>query len=316
MGQGKSRQNTYDIYYNALQQNREIDLSTLSPYDVLEVSKDFTWDELVKAYRKIAMKTHPDKGGSEMLFNVATHSFKILAKEYKNREIEKPHDVLKQNFKEYESDNKPSDKPSIFQNNGGNFSDKFNKLFEENKLEDEDNDDNRGYAHLMDKSTKEREDIKIPKLLKKFNEKKFNKTFETVVKPSTEVIIYKEPEPLMVAKTLDFTELGGKTDDFTTDPSKQTTLRYTDYQKAHTTQRLVDPRSVSKRKEYKNITDYETDRNTITEKRMDEKELGYQKERDIYRLKQEEARVQRLKERDEKVKQHHDKVNQLVLGLR
>lgn len=32
-----------------------------NPYDVLELSKDCTDKEVIKAYRKIALKWHPDK---------------------------------------------------------------------------------------------------------------------------------------------------------------------------------------------------------------------------------------------------------------
>jgi|Laugresbdmm110sd_1035091.scaffolds.fasta_scaffold00005_40 curved DNA-binding protein CbpA len=313
MGQEQSRTNTYQTYYHALQQNKEVDMNQLDPYAVLNVSKNFTWDELVASYRKLAKQVHPDKGGSEMLFNTVTNCFKTLAHEYKLKEVDKPHHVLKQNFNTFEKQNvaKPS-MPAFAE--APNFQDKFNRLFEENKLEDDEAD--RGYGHMMEESTKEREDINIPRLMKKFNEKTFNSNFDKMVKPGKEVIIYKEPEPLLLAKKLDFTELGGKTEDFTTDPSRKTSLRYTDFMKAHTTTRLVDPRSVKDRKEYKTVKDYEIDRAAITEKQMDESEIRYQKEMELFKLKQEEIRVQRLQARDELHGKHYEKVNQLMLGLR
>lgn len=318
MGQGQSRRNTYDNYYNALHQNRSIDMSQISPYDVLGVANDFTWDDLVKAYRKTALKVHPDKGGSEMLFNVATTAFKTLAKEYKRRQVEKPHEELKKDFKDFEnsSEQKAFVPPPILQEKGGGaFNSKFNKFFQENKLEDD--EDSRGYSHLMDKSSKERGDIHVPRIMKKFDEAKFNSTFEKVVKPtSNEVIVYKEPEPLIIAKSLNFTELGVKTKEFSTDPTKTNILQYTDYQKAHTTQRLIDPRAISKRKEYKNVTDYEAERQTITEKELDDKEIAYQKEIALYKEQEEEKRVRRVQARDAQANAHYEKINQLMLGLR
>jgi curved DNA-binding protein CbpA len=300
---GQSQSSMYDTYYSSLQNN---DLDKLNPYDVLNVKEDFTWDELVKAYRKVAVKLHPDKGGSEVLFKKATDCFKELAVEFKKREVEKPHHVLKKEFEEFkdETENK-SEFPSFPQNT--TFHQKFNTFFEENKLDDD--DDNRGYEHFMEKSTKDREDIKIPKLLNKFTEKKFNDTFEKVVKPGKDIIIYKEPAPVMASKNLNFTELGGKTEEFTTE-------NYTDYYKAHTTSRLVDPRSVTKRKEYKTVTDYEEDRQMTTEKVLSEAEIKYQKELELYNISKEDQRVRRLKQKDTAAEKQFEKINQAMIAIR
>jgi curved DNA-binding protein CbpA len=300
---GQSQSSMYDTYYSSLQNN---DLDKLNPYDVLNVKEDFTWDELVKAYRKVAVKLHPDKGGSEVLFKKATDCFKELAIEFKKREVEKPHHVLKKEFEEFkdETENK-SEFPSFPQNT--TFHQKFNTFFEENKLDDD--DDNRGYEHFMEKSTKDREDIKIPKLLNKFTEKKFNDTFEKVVKPGKDIIIYKEPAPVMASKNLHFTELGGKTEEFTTE-------NYTDYYKAHTTSRLVDPRSVTKRKEYKTVTDYEEDRQMTTEKVLSEAEIKYQKELELYNISKEDQRVRRLKQKDTAAEKQFEKINQAMIAIR
>jgi len=301
---GQSQSSMYDNYYASLQNNQRIDIEKLNPYDVLNLNEDFSWDELVKAYRKVAIKLHPDKGGSVELFNRATSCFKELAIEFKKRQVEKPHHVLKKEFEEFKDESKKTEFPSFPQNT--TFHEKFNTFFEENKLDD---DDNRGYQHFMETSKKEREDIKIPKLLAKFTEKKFNDTFEKVVKPGKDIIIYKEPAPVTASKNLNFTELGGKTEEFTTET-------YTDYYKAHTTLRLVDPRSVTKRKEYKTITDYEEDRKITTEKALSDAEIKYQKELELYNTSKEDTRLRRLKEKDAVAEKQFEKISRAMIGIR
>lgn len=302
---GQSQSSMYDNYYSALQNNQNVDMTKLNPYEVLNVKEDFSWEELEKAYRKVAIKVHPDKGGSAILFDTVTKCFKQLATEFKARQLEKPHHVLKKEFQEFKEESIKPEFPSFPKNT--TFNEKFNKLYEDNKLDND--DDNRGYSHFMDKSQKEREDFKIPKLLNKFTEKKFNETFEKVVKPGKDIIIYKEPEPVMASKNLNFTELGGKTDEFTTSV-------YTDYFKAHTTSRLVDPRSVTKRKEYKTITDYEEDRKITTEKVLSEAEIKYQQEIELYRIDKEDQRIGRLKEKDAAAEKHFEKINKAMIGMR
>jgi curved DNA-binding protein CbpA len=311
MGNQTTKSASYDQYYEALKQNKPINTQHIDPYEVLGVSKNYTWDELVNSYRRLAKLVHPDKGGSELLFNTVTDCFKFLAHEYKKKEVDKPHHVLKQNY----INNQPRQQPTIPAEFGqeGSFNEKFNKVFDENKLED---DDNIGYGHLMASSSKTREDIEIPKLFTKYNDKKFHETFEKNTPLSKDVIIYKEPEPLVLAKKLQFTELGGKVDDFSNDPSKKTSLQYTDYMKAHTTTRLVDPRAVQKRKEYRSVEDYESDRAKITTQNLTDEELRHQKEIEEYTKRKEEERLERLKYKDQLSEQHYNKVNSLFLNLR
>ena len=91
MGNTSSRQNTYQQYHRELNapkktvmedaELKKIDMNTLNHYEVLNVSKDFTWDELKESYRKLAINVHPDKpNGNKELFNIITFSFKQLAK--------------------------------------------------------------------------------------------------------------------------------------------------------------------------------------------------------------------------------------------
>lgn len=48
-------------------------------YDLLEVSPDASEQELKKAYRKKALRLHPDKGGDPELFKEVTHAYEILS---------------------------------------------------------------------------------------------------------------------------------------------------------------------------------------------------------------------------------------------
>jgi curved DNA-binding protein CbpA len=296
---------SYDAYYESLKQNNK----PIDPYEVLGVGKNFTWEELVAAYRHLAKLVHPDKGGSEQLFNTVTECFKQLGNEYKLREAEKPHHVLKQ-LHQANLDNTPRPTmPAAFAEEAS-FNNKFNTFFEENKLKDE---DNFGYGHMMAESSKTREDIEIPRIMTKFNKTKFNDAFEKNAPLSKDVVIYKEPEPLVLTKHLQYTELGVKPDDFSTDTSKKANLHYSDYMKAHTTSRLVDPRAIQKRKEYRSVEDYEADRAQHSSQQLTEEELRHQKEVEMYKQQKEEERLRRLQEKDRMEELHYNKVNSLFL---
>ncbi|KAH8102836.1 hypothetical protein BXZ70DRAFT_1006029 [Cristinia sonorae] len=48
-------------------------------YDLLEVSPDASESDLRKAYRKKALRLHPDKGGDPELFKEVTHAYEVLS---------------------------------------------------------------------------------------------------------------------------------------------------------------------------------------------------------------------------------------------
>ncbi|OCH95222.1 hypothetical protein OBBRIDRAFT_767893 [Obba rivulosa] len=54
-------------------------------YDLLEVSPDASEADLKKAYRKKALRLHPDKGGDPELFKEVTHAYEILSDSDKRR---------------------------------------------------------------------------------------------------------------------------------------------------------------------------------------------------------------------------------------
>lgn len=57
-------------------------------YDTLGVDKKATPEEIKKAFRKLAQKHHPDKGGEEAKFKEITEAYSILGDEKKRREYD------------------------------------------------------------------------------------------------------------------------------------------------------------------------------------------------------------------------------------
>ena len=339
MGQATSRNSTYEQYYEALkkhnpEQARNVDsitdISTLNPYEVLGVAKDFEWDELKAAYKRIAKLVHPDKGGSEKLFNSVTECFRTLAHEYKARQ-EKNHNELRAGSREAidgqqsMAAGRPPPAPMSVRGSGGrdggdsaaSFQERFNSAFESNRLDDDDGTA-VGYGSKMAQSTKVREDFSVPRVMKKFEARAFNKVFDAVTLPtSTEVIRYREPEALPIAKNIQYTELGkATTDDFssTTEGEGRRTLQYTDYMKAHTTTRLVDPRAVQNRQQYKTVSEYESARDDARDRPVTEEEMDWRRQREEAAERVELERQKRLGVRDRAAALHHERVTRLMLG--
>lgn len=308
-------------------QSAEAAMANPDPYLILDLPHNFTWDQLKSAYKRAALYVHPDKpGGSHELFNLVTDSFKKLAFEYKEREANKSHYELKQASRNFYEANAPAEQPQGAQAspqgpNPFQSADAFNQFFEQNKLEDPDYA--HGYGDKMAASTKAREDFKYKKIFstKKFDPNEFNAVFEREVQAapnSTAVIKYREPEALAITPKIPYTELGAdRPDDYSSSgTSARQGLQYTDYMKAHTTTRLIDPNITKERRAYKNIKDYERARERAVKKEMTPEEAAYHAERERAKQESENQRVQRLQSYDHRLEDHHKRLQQLTLGWR
>jgi len=65
------------------------DVDTTKLYETLGVSKTATASEIKKAYRKLAVKHHPDKGGDEALFKEVSAAYEILSDTEKREKYDK-----------------------------------------------------------------------------------------------------------------------------------------------------------------------------------------------------------------------------------
>jgi curved DNA-binding protein CbpA len=333
MGGKSSRQYTYQQYYEAMKKSgnaanidlKNINMENIDPYEVFNISKNFTWNELKETYRKLAISTHPDKpGGNKDIFNIITFCFEKLAVEYKKRESDLSHTELKKQssdfFDKIVSNKMPH--PSIVNmnrdgegNNAELFSQKFNRNFEKCKVYDDEIE--FGYGKNMEESSKIREDIKIDKVIKKnkIDNKSFNDIFNSKVPINKQLVKYQEPEPLLLAKSLQFTELGNKRpDDYSSSSVKKTnSLSYSDYMKAHEGTRLIDTAIIKDMKEFNSVEEYEVYRDTKSKIELTAKELKQQELKKQREEKEEQMRLERLNKYDRNIELSYEKANRLFI---
>lgn len=312
----KIRNYNYQQYYNAVK-NTNFDFSSinydnLNPYEVLNINnKNFSWEELKDAYKKTALLTHPDKeGGNKIVFDFVTYCFKTLALEYKNRENNKTHLELKNNSLHFFEENNNAYNGEEITN------EKFNKAFEKYKIDDEET--SFGYGDLMEKSSKNRDDISVDKIYNdnKFNNKNFNDIFNKHIPLSKSIIKYKEPEPLQLAKSIQYSEIGNKKpDDYSSsvENSTRNNLVYTDYMKAYSNTRLVSDDDIKSKKEFKSVEEYEKYRNSKLKKGLTDKEKKYLEEKKIKEEKEEYLRLERIKQRDTLISKNHEQASRLFI---
>lgn len=310
----KEEQNRRRSQFN--EELSEVENLKYDPAQILGLDKNVKYDinEIKKAYRNLALKYHPDKGGSEEIFKILTKAYIALSKKNeKDNYKEKSFYDLKSQYKNN------NDEPQFQEEE---FDVKhFNSIFDEYKLEDLEVDN--GYGEWMKGDTKE--PAKPSKIFnQKFNLDIFNKVFDELKtddevnnKVNEQITVYKEPEILPVGagiqySDVDYNKIGDYSREFNVNDNTKG-LFFTDYKKAHTNTTLINPNSVNKREQYKNVEELtqlrEKQNFTLTDEERRSIEIKAKLEEE-----KENQRLLRLKQRDEALAQHSSKVNKLLLG--
>ncbi len=297
-------------------QMRLFEASQTNAYSLLGVPANYTMDQLKIAYRKKAIMTHPDKGGSPELFDEVTKAYFSLLEKLKNKESDKQYLDLKNQSKNYieqqNGDNRQNINLEKMTVSKESFNIKaFNKIFEENKIADP---NDTGYSDWLKDDTNVKEPPKV--FSTKFNLDVFNSTFENWKDQdehlSREIVVRDEPQALVLSKT-GYSELGVDTiNDFTKSDINNKNLGYTDLKQAYSRNGIMNTKAITPRESYKNIQEYERARANISYQMSDE-----DIRRQEYKKKQEEEeearRIQRVQNRDTLQFNNYNRVHQLML---
>lgn len=289
-------------------------------YDIYKIfninENNYTWDELKINYKKLAIKTHPDKGGDKFIFDFITSKFKELAQLLKMKDENKNFNELKTNYNQYTDNNETNiEKYNARFNDNLTINERINKYYDSTKVYDDDTD--FGYGETMLKSSEERGDLKIDNIFNsgKVDNKIFNDKFNKTVVLSKEIVKHIEPEALVLAKGLSYTEIGaGKNNDYSSSIDKSKNLAYTDYMKAHTTNRLVNIDEFDNIKKFKNTEEYKKYSDKNIKKKLTDKEIKQQDKLKSLEEKNELDRIDRIKQQNIAISKSYDLANRLMIN--
>jgi curved DNA-binding protein CbpA len=276
--------------------------------------------EIEKAYRRQAMKVHPDRGGSQEAFTLLTKAYLSLLQQHKNeRSNRMNYQEMKHESQDY-IEEQGRGGPAPLGTGQGFDRNKFNKLFDETRLEEVIDE---GYSEWIQQNPSNTNNtVNGDMFTDKFSLNVFNSTFEKQRNSQDEtseenrMIHYSEPSAAPMGK-INFTELGEST---ITDFGKTSSLEdgkalgYTDYRKAMTRTHLLNVQDRnSKREQYRDVDELEKARESISFE-MDSTQQQHYNEWQQHEVKLENMRQQRVKTRDTSINDRFQDVQRSLLG--
>jgi curved DNA-binding protein CbpA len=291
------------------------------PYKVFGLKKHETSLEMLKSkFRKVAIKVHPDKGGSDEMFNFVVECYKDIYNDLKMKDNDKLNDVLKNEFKKYKnSQNRHQNQNQIQESNSFTI-DRFNQLFNESRIDNEEYDN--GYGNMMEPSDNGlRPDISLPKIKNlgegnHFKNNEFNKHFNSIKTPTSKTLTkYQEPEALCLSKNIRCSDIVSmKIDDYSGENNGSSKIHYTDYKIAHNTSRLADPYDLERHEKIppQNLDSFKAIRKHNTFEKMQQltnEEEQFNIKKQILNEKNEIQRQAALRKMDQQITDHYNKLS-------
>ena len=278
----------------------------------LEEEVALTEDLLKSAYKKSVLKHHPDKGGSEKEFEKVTRAYaylgEILRRIHGGRSttvnVDAPNVLKDSRAKDYE--NVKHVEP-IRLNPKKLDVDAFNKMFEQTRIPDPEED---GYGDWL----KDEKDTtsSSAKFSGKFNRDVFNQAFEEEAKNSAKQknYIINQPQSMIMAPTLGV-ELGrDKPSSYTA--AYNSDLNFTDLKQAYTVENTFSKQVANVRVDSRNYESYKNDYGKTPTPLTNDELLEVQRGEELMKQREQQRQLRAAQE-DIGVQKYFDRMKQLVL---
>ncbi len=257
-------------------------------WEILGIDPSSSIDKVRQRFRKLALKYHPDKGGSQYLFDKIKNAYKDILTFHAGLNQKSHHD-LRSGAREALQEQSQQQYRGYLDPSNLNM-DRFNSFFVKHRLEDP---LDHGYGHLMEASSHHREEesqvAKAP--IKKFADQ--------------QLILYKDPQEVFGCST-NVGNLGDDNKNFTTAWNSKT--QYTDYVEAHSNP--VDRNIIPARDSFKSIDDLKANRGKSLKATKAEQKHHQKMEREKER--KERHRMKRVYNNEQQMTSNYQKIQNLL----
>lgn len=281
----------------------------------IEEEVALTEETLKKAYKKAALRVHPDKrGGSNEAFDAVTRAFAYLndilllvkgRSADTGRAVPGLDTVHKQRSSDSESWQMPSE-PVVLNAKNLNLT-AFNQLFEQTRIPDPDED---GYGDwLKDEGVSGKQKrMSGKKFSEEFNREVFNQMFEEENK-SGAMIRFQQPQELALSTA--GVELGrDRPADYTAAPNSE--VQYTDLRQAYTKENTISEKVKGIRVEARDFNTYQAQRERAPDM-YNQSEMAALQQYEAQQKAREEARRIRAAQEQVGARDYFERMKQLVI---
>ena len=257
-------------------------------WEVLDLDPSASVEQVRKRFRKLALRHHPDKGGSPHIFNMLKNAYKDILTFHAGLN-QKGHHQLRQQHKERTHEQDQQSYRGYLEPKNLNM-DRFNSFFVEHRLNDP---NEHGYGHMMEQSNNTRvDDAQLAKTkIQHF--------------PDQQIILYQDPQEVFGCSS-NVGNLGDDNSNFTAAWNQKVT--YTDYLEAHSTP--VDRTIIPSRDSFNSIDQLKANRGKSL--KANKKEQKHHQKISEQTEKKERHRMKRTNKRDTKMTSNYQKIQNLL----
>ena len=287
--------------------------------EVLNIQEEvaLTEETLKSAYKKMALRSHPDKGGSEEYFEAVTRAYAYLSEILKfmrggKRDVQggaKVDSASVQQRRDTDAKQWDYGGEPVRLNAKNLDMNAFNKLFEQTHMPDPDSD---GYGDWL--KSADTKAAGSQKFKGEFNRDVFNRMFEDEArkggKPSTNLIVHPGQMALTLNPTSGVDLVGERPDSYTAAPNSR--FQFTDLRGAYTSESTISDKVANVQVGDRNFEQYRASREKAPDP-FNQTELHGIRDFENRQAQNDELRERRRAEMHMKNQQYHDRMKQMVI---